>query len=164
MSQSSVRRCTSTSVLQARGFCLGGDLGTTRAPRTPRVCLLSSLPTSRLSPGLVKTSKPRSGQAGRQPFPASRPRRSATQAHGSLQTADSRGKNRTPGRHTYMQICRQHWVLKISYLLFGLHIGPENPLYLFRAHLNSLRVSDPFTFLEECLASTGLRRSSPQLL
>lgn len=42
-----------------------------------------------------------------------------------------------------------------SYLLCGLHIGPENPLYLFHAHLNSLRVPDPFKFLEGCLASHG---------
>lgn len=42
-----------------------------------------------------------------------------------------------------------------SYLLVCLHIGPENPLYLFYAHLNSIRVPDPFTFPEGCLASRG---------
>lgn len=36
-----------------------------------------------------------------------------------------------------------------------MHIGPENPLYLFHAHLNSLRVPDPFKFLKGCLASHG---------
>lgn len=43
-----------------------------------------------------------------------------------------------------------------SYLLFGLHIGPEKPPYLFHAHLNSLRIPDPFKFLEGCWLHTGI--------
>ena len=61
----------------------------------------------------------------------------------------------TQAHHMSMQISPTKPGAENSYLLVCLHIGPENPLHLFHAHLNSLRVPDPFTFPEGCLVSRG---------
>lgn len=67
---------------------------------------LSSLPISRLSPGLVRTQNIRSGQ---------QPNLHFHQGAGlSLQTAHLHGKNRNSRHHMYMQICQPDSALKIA--------------------------------------------------
>lgn len=149
---------TWTPISQGRHFASGKILVlwglTLRTGSHPHPLLLCS---SLSSPGLVNVENSRSSHTENQLFPVNRLSLALQEGHAalSLQIADLHCKNRNAGAsHVYANLPTKPSA-ENSYLLVCVHIGPEKPLYLFHAHLNSLRVPDPFTFPEGCLASCG---------
>lgn len=84
--------------------------GSGHVPRAPSL----SLPTPRLSLGLLQTQSAGSSQTERQRFPAQGPSPDFHPgARLALQIAGAPGKNRNAGRHADMQIRQPNWALKI---------------------------------------------------